>query len=382
MERKIKKILVVCDSSDSLLDFRGKLIEALLLRNEVIVFSPKIGRQEIRAQLLDMGVQLRENNLKPSHVAVFSDLRYLHALYRVIKEVQPDIFFPYAFKPVIYGTLVAKFCRVKRITPMLTGLGYNFSEVNRRKGLVSMITRMLLKFSLRAGPGLRIIFQNKDDRKRLITRGIIGSRHQSYVVNGSGVDLSHYHYTTPRTTPLSFLMISRLINAKGIREFYEAAKLMRQRYPEIRFKLIGAFDPNIDAIGPELYEKISSGEVIEYYGPVSDVRPFLANASIVVLPSYYGEGVPRSLLEAMAMGRGIITSNSVGCKETINPAPNAVNGFLVPVKDVSALVSSMEYFYRHTTDVVQFGLNGRKFAKEKFEISLINERMLHILQDA
>jgi glycosyltransferase involved in cell wall biosynthesis len=115
---------------------------------------------------------------------------------------------------------------------------------------------------------------------------------------------------------------------------------------------------------------------------VSDVRPFLANASIVVLPSYYGEGVPRSLLEAMAMGRGIITSNSVGCKETVNPATNAVNGFLVPVKDVSALVSSMEYFYKHTTDVVQFGLNGRKFAKEKFEISLINERMLHILQEA
>lgn len=382
MERKIKKILVVCDSSDSLLDFRGKLIEALLLKNEVIVFSPKIGRQEIRAQLLDMGVQLRENNLKPSHVSVFSDLRYLHALYRVIKEVQPDIFFPYAFKPVIYGTLVAKFCRVKRITPMLTGLGYNFSDVNRRKGLVSMITRMLLKFSLRANPGLRIIFQNKDDRKKLITRGIIGPRHQSYVVNGSGVDLSHYHYTPPRTTPLSFLMISRLINAKGIREFYDAAKLMRQRYPEIRFKLIGAFDPNIDAIGPELYERISSGEVIEYYGSVSDVRPFLANASIVVLPSYYGEGVPRSLLEAMAMGRGIITSNSVGCKETVNPASNAVNGFLVPVKDVSALVSSMEYFCRHTNDVVQFGLNGRKFAKEKFEISLINERMLHILQEA
>ncbi|WP_342332501.1 glycosyltransferase family 4 protein [Pedobacter sp. FW305-3-2-15-E-R2A2] len=382
MERKIKKILLVCDSSDSLLDFRGKLIEALLLKNEVIVFSPKIVRQDIRERLLGMGVQLRENDLKPSHVSVLSDLHYLRALYRVIKEIQPDVFFPYAFKPVIYGTLVAKFCRVKRITPMLTGLGYNFSDVNRRKGLVSMITRMLLKYSLRPDPGLRIIFQNKDDRKKLITRGIIGPKHQSYVVNGSGVDLSHYHYTPPRTTPLSFLMISRLINAKGIREFFEAAKLMRQRYPEIRFKLIGAFDPNIDAIGPDLYEKISSGEVIEYYGSVSDVRPFLANASIVVLPSYYGEGVPRSLLEAMAMGRGIITSNSVGCKETVNPATNAVNGFLVPVKDVSALVSSMEYFYKHTTDVVQFGLNGRKFAKEKFEISLINERMLHILQEA
>lgn len=382
MERKIKKILVVCDSSDSLLDFRGKLIEALLLKNEVTVFSPKIGRQDIREKLLDMGVQLRENHLKPSNVAVLSDLRYLRSLYRVIKEIQPDVFFPYAFKPVIYGTLMAKFCGVRRITPMLTGLGYNFSDVNQRKGLVSIITRMLLKLSLRPAMGLRIIFQNKDDRRKLITKGIISSRHQSYVVNGSGVDLSHYCYTTPRTAPLSFLMISRLINAKGVSEFFEAAKIMRQRHPEIRFKLIGSFDANIDAIGPALYEKISSGEVVEYYGSVTDVRPFLANASIVVLPSYYGEGVPRCLLEAMAMGRGIITSNSVGCKETVNSVPNSVNGFLVPIKDVPALVSSMEYFCTHTNEVIQFGLNGRKFAKEKFEISLINERMLHILQEA
>lgn len=382
MERKIKKILLVCDASDSLLDFRGKLIEALLLRNEVTVFSPEIGRSDIRERLLHMGVQLRENNLKPSNVSLLSDLRYLRSLYRVIKEIKPDVFFPYAFKPVIYGTLMAKFCGVKRITPMLTGLGYNFSDVSRRKGLISLITRMLLKFSLRPASGLRLIFQNKDDLHKLIHKGIISPGQPSYVVNGSGVDLSHYHYSTPRATPLSFLMISRLINAKGVGEFFEAAKIMRKRYPEVRFKLIGAFEDNIDAIDTGLYEKICSGEVVEYYGSVRDVRPFLANASIVVLPSYYGEGIPRCLLEAMAMGRAIITSDSVGCKETVNATSNAVNGLLVPIKDVPALVSSMEYFCKYTNEVVQFGLNGRKFAQEKFEVSLINERMLDILQKA
>lgn len=382
MEQKRKKVLLVCDSSESLLDFRGKLIEALLLRNEVIVFSPKIARPGIREKLLQMGAVIRENKLESSNVSILSDLKYLRQLYRVIKETQPDIFFPYAFKPVIYGTLMARFCKVKRITPMLTGLGYNFSDVGQRKGLVSIITRFLLRLSLRPSAALRIIFQNNDDRRKLITKGIIGPTQRSYVVNGSGVDLSHYHYTSPCMEPLSFLMISRLINAKGIREFFEAAKIMRQKHPEMRFKLIGSFDNNIDSIDPELYEQISSGEVIEYYGPVSDVRPFLANSSIVVLPSYYGEGVPRSLLEAMAMGRGIITSNSVGCKETVNTSSDAVNGFLVPVKDVSALVSKMEYFSRNSTDIVQFGLNGRKFAQEKFEINLINKRMLHILQEA
>lgn len=372
-----KKILLVCDSSKSLLDFRGKLIEELLLHNDVAVFTPRIGRQQIRNKLLSMGVSIYENELNSSNVSILSDLRYLKALYQVIKKVRPDVFFPYAFKPVIYGTLVANCCGVKKITAMLTGLGYNFSDHCARKGIVSQITRMLLKLSLRPAKNLSIIFQNKDDQEKLINTGIIGKQHRSYVVNGSGVDMQHYDYSPPELSQPSFIMISRLINAKGVSEYVEAAKIIRQSHPHIRFKLIGASEDNIDAIDQQLYQEIVNGETIEYYGSVSDVRPFIKHSSVVVLPSYYGEGVPRCLLEGMAMGRAIITTDATGCRETVNST--ARNGFLIPVKDVAALVSKIKHFIVNTPDVISFGLNGRSFIAEKFDVNLVNIQMLQII---
>ncbi|WP_316753552.1 glycosyltransferase family 4 protein [Pedobacter gandavensis] len=386
MEHKRKKILIICNSSDTLMNFRGKLIESLVLQHELTVFCPLITRLEIRNSLLKLGVMIEENQLKPSKVSLFSDLNYLCELYRLIKRTRPDLVFPYAFKPVIYGTLVAKYCGVKRITPMLTGLGYNFSMDNPAKKWWSIVTRMLLKLALRSDSALRVIFQNKDDLKLLMHKHIIGKGTAAFVVNGSGVDLNYYQYSRPSPGPVGFLMISRLINAKGIREYYEAAKQMKALFPEMRFKLIGADNDNVDAIDRSLYQALKSGEVLEYYGAVTDVRPYIKDAAVVVLPSYYGEGIPRSLMEAMAMGRAIITCDHVGCKETLNhgdlPSARFSNGILIPIKDTAALVAAMTHFRRHPEDIISFGINGRILAKEKFDVNIINARMLHILQDA
>ncbi|MNX69474.1 N,N'-diacetylbacillosaminyl-diphospho-undecaprenol alpha-1,3-N-acetylgalactosaminyltransferase [compost metagenome] len=193
------------------------------------------------------------------------------------------------------------------------------------------------------------------------------------------MDLGHYDYSEPETTNISFLMISRLINAKGVNEFFEAAKTIRSKYPDIKFRLIGSFDDNIDSINKELYFKIQSGDTLEYIGQVDDVRPYIKNSSIVVLPSYYGEGVPRCILEGMAMGRAIITSDSVGCRETVNVSPSCTNGFLVPVKNIPALASKMEHYINNTRDIISYGINGRKFAKEKFDVNLVNAEMLKIM---
>ncbi|MNS43539.1 N,N'-diacetylbacillosaminyl-diphospho-undecaprenol alpha-1,3-N-acetylgalactosaminyltransferase [compost metagenome] len=262
---------------------------------------------------------------------------------------------------------------------MLTGLGYNFTDNGSKKSVVSLITKTLLKFSLMENRRVRIIFQNRDDFNKLIESGIIGFKHQAFVVNGSGVDLGHYDYSEPETTNISFLMIARLINAKGVNEFFEAAKTIRSKYPDIKFRLIGSFDDNIDSINKELYFKIQSGDTLEYIGQVDDVRPYIKNSSIVVLPSYYGEGVPRCILEGMAMGRAIITSDSVGCRETVNVSPSCTNGFLVPVKNIPALASKMEHYINNTRDIISYGINGRKFAKEKFDVNLVNAEMLKIM---
>jgi glycosyltransferase involved in cell wall biosynthesis len=374
-----KKILISCDSPRSLLDFRGKLMEALIEKYEVMVFSPPIEQQSISRRLQEMGVKVYENELNPSNVSIGSDLKYLFALRKVIRMVKPDVFFPYTFKPVIYGCFVARYCRVKLITPMLTGLGYNFMHIGPRTW-VQKITRILLKLSLRATKRLHIIFQNQDDYALLIREHILSKKNKITVVNGSGVDLSSYEYSLPNVQHLSFLMISRLINAKGINEFYEAAKIIKAKFPEVDFKLIGAYDDNIDAISDDLYAKIKSGRTVQYLGLLEDVRPYIRESSVIVLPSYYGEGVPRCLLEGMAMGRALITCNSVGCRETINPLLRKANGFLVPVKDAPQLASKMEYYIRHTDDVTRFGINGRKYAVEKFDVNKVNEMMIRVLE--
>lgn len=378
MEKVSKRVLISCDSPRSLLDFRGKLMERLLEKHEVLLFTPVIQQTAIRDKLIKMGVKIYENQLMPSTVNVISDLKYIISLFHLIRKVKPDVFFPYTFKPVIYGSLVANLCRVPNITPMLTGLGYNF--MGDRENFVSSITKMLLRLSLKANKRRRIILQNHDDYDTLLRQKIISQKNKVYIVNGSGVDLDYYHYSLSDINTITFLMISRLINAKGIKEYYEAAKLIKEEFPEVCFKLIGPYEENIDAIDSTLFQEIETSGIVQYTGLISDVRPEITDASVVVLPSYYGEGIPRCILEAMAIGRAIITTDSVGCKETVNPLRKKANGFLVPIKDVPALVSKMKYYIKHTGDIVRFGSNGRKFAEDKFDVNKVNELMVQIIE--
>lgn len=375
-----KKILIACDSSRTLLAFRGNLIEELAAGHEVHVFTPKVEQQHVRDTLQRLGVHTVENGLNGSNVSLLSDVRYILDLYTVIRKLKPDVFFPYTLKPVIYGSLVASFCKVGLITPMLTGLGYNFADKRSKNALVKTITRRLLKLSLNSSISKkRLILQNKDDYQTLLQAGVISRRNSVHVVNGSGVDLKFYNYSPPETATVSFLMIARLINAKGINEYYQAAKMLKPKFGNVQFRLIGSYDDNIDSIEPSLFDEIKSGKVIDYLGLVDDVRPYIKQASIVVLPSYYGEGVPRCILEGMAMGRAVITSDSVGCRETVNSRAGQTNGFLVPVKDVPGLASRMQHFITNKHDITLFGLNGRKYAFEKFDVQKVNRHMLQIM---
>jgi glycosyltransferase involved in cell wall biosynthesis len=373
-----QKVLIACDSSKSLIDFRGKLIEEMAKKHHVSVFTPRILSQADRDYLTALNVVVYENHLQGSHVSVLSDIRYFFQILNLIRKIKPDVFFPYTFKPIIYGTPIARLFRVKVITPMLTGLGYSFSEGSKNT-LVGEITRKMLKVSLTNSKRLRVIFQNKDDRQTLLNLKVITNKHRTSIVNGSGVCLTHYTYTEPDLKNISFIMIARLINAKGIYQYYKAAKKIRANCPQINFKLIGAYDKNIDAISTSLYKKIKYGKVIEYLGEVNDVRPYIKDASVVVLPSYYGEGIPRCLLESMAMGRAIITCNSVGCKETVESG-ELINGFVVPIKNAQELAAKMEYYIKNEESIRTHGLNGLCVAKQKFDVHLVNSEMLNIME--
>lgn len=378
--RSRKKILIACDSYRTLLGFRGKLMEALLIHHELALFTPKIHHPEIRNKLHRMGIEIYENSLDGSNVSVFSDLKYMLNLYQVIRQVKPDTFFPYTLKPVIYGSIIARICSVKHIVPMLTGLGYNFMGGNNKTPLIKKMVRKLLEFSLKVNANGHLILQNKDDFETLMHQGIISRDTKVHIVNGSGVDLSHYMFSKPDSDKLTFLMIARLINAKGIREFFEAAARIKSIFPQTTFKLIGPYDPNIDAIDEDLFDKINSGDIVEYLGEVSDVRIHIKESSVIVLPSYYGEGIPRCLLEAMAMGRAIITCDSVGCRETIDLSDKSQNGFLVPAKNVEVLTEKIQHFIKNPSDTHLFGKNSRAFARKKFDVNKVNRKMLEILE--
>jgi glycosyltransferase involved in cell wall biosynthesis len=273
--------------------------------------------------------------------------------------------------------VVASLHNVKTKVAMLTGLGYNFADEERNTA--KTITQKLLKFSLGFNKNLKIIFHNDDDRKELLKRNIISHDSKTYVVNGSGVDLNFYTYSKPEVSPVRFLLISRLIKAKGFEEFYEAASILHQKYPDVKFSVVGTFDgKQIDSIHPDLHKQITTTDWIDYTGWVDDVRPFIEKSSVVVLPSYR-EGTPRSILEGMSMGRAIITTDTAGCRQSVNTDTNSKNGHLIKVKSVTDIVSAMESYIKNPENIIQYGINGRAYAEEKYDVEKVNKDMLSIL---
>ena len=372
-----KKILISCSAPGSLIQFRGKLIEELLKNHIVFVFTPEITNEVMRLKLTQMGVIIYENNLQRNNISITSDLKYIVALGKVIKKIKPDVFFSYTFKPLIFGSIVASLFRVKTKVAMLTGLGYNFAD--EAKSLSKLITQRLLRFSLKFNSGLKVVFQNEDDYNELLQRNIISKQTKTYIVNGSGVDLDFYKYSKPDIQEIKFLLVARLIKAKGVEEFHEAAKIIHKKYPLVKFSIVGPYNDNqIDSIHFNLYNEIVNSDFIDYTGWVDDVRPFIEKTSVVVLPSYR-EGTPRSILEGMAMGRAIITTNTAGCRQTINHDPQLINGYLIPVKSITELAEKMESFILNPALIVQFGINSRAFVEQKFDVHQVNKEMLQIL---
>jgi glycosyltransferase involved in cell wall biosynthesis len=215
-----------------------------------------------------------------------------------------------------------------------------------------------------------VIFLNPDDERKFASLKIIGSSTNSVVVNGEGLSLEYYCRTSlPETT--SFLMIARLLGDKGIREFGAAAKLLKARYPDTPIRLVGYLDQSPDSIRQtELDEIVASG--VEFVGRLEDVRPAITESSVYVLPSYR-EGTPRSTLEAMAMGRAVVTTDAPGCRETV---VEGVNGFLVPPRDAVALAAAMEKFILDPGLAARMGAESRRIAEEKYDVNLVNAEIM------
>ncbi len=365
-----KVFLLVASFADSIPQFRGALIRRL--REEgfnVHVAAPELTAHErAMAFLSDCGCSAHDLPMQRNGTNPWADLRLTVSLYWLIRRIGPSVCTGYTIKPVIYGSVAAWLARVPRRFVLVTGLGYAFTE--NRAGFVTKLVREMYRFALARVHG--VFFQNPDDETLFHQLGLLPANISSVVVNGSGVNVVQFPvHPLPGGAP-SFLMIARLLGDKGVREYAEAACRIKRANPDVRFQLVGWIDSNPDAIAQSELDAWVADGALEFLGKLDDVRPAIAASTVYVLPSYR-EGTPRTVLEAMAMGRPIITTDAPGCRETVIDGDN---GFLVPVQSVDALVEAMLKFIEDPALAQRMGRRSRRIAEDKYDVHKVNAVML------
>lgn len=359
-------IILLGSYAPSLINFRGSLLYSLVKEGHRVTACAPGVTDDIEYSLNEMGVSCRNVFIRRTGTNPFSDVYTILALKRLFVQEKTDVLLSYTIKPVIYGSLAAGLAHVPSIYSMITGLGYAFTSGSFKQNIVSNVAQLLYRSAIKKNK--QVFFQNHDDRALFVKLGLVKSKTQTVIINGSGVDLECYQ-VTPLPEKISFLLIARLINKKGIYEYVEAARIVHKRFPEIDFSLVGWIDSSPLAINKNDLRKWQQDDIIDYKGKLEDVRSAISNSAVYVLPSYR-EGTPRTVLEAMAMGRPIITTDVPGCRETVI---NKKNGYLVPPKDPIALAKAMERFILDPKLIYQMGRESRKIAVEKYDVQKVNK---------
>lgn len=368
------KILLLASFAPSLVNFRGPLIKDLIAAgHNVCVGAPEID-PDLKSQLVGLGVEPHDTPLQRNGASIGADLAYLLALIGLTKKLKPDLVLTYTVKPNIWGAFAASAAGASSVA-MVTGLGFAFmgSGGNWKSRFSRWIARKLYRAATQRNR--RVIFQNSDDRDDFIAHGCLSNLSKIGMVDGSGVDLSHYQRVPLPDVPV-FLMIARLLVSKGVREYAAAARFVRTSHPDARFVLIGPYDEGPDALAPEEIKSLTGEEgPLEWLGSLQDVRPAIGEATVYVLPSYR-EGTPRSVLEAMAMGRPIVTSDAPGCRETIR---DGIEGYLVPPRDPIALAKVMERFILEPGLIPRMGEAAYARAVKKYAVERVNRQTMHLM---
>ncbi len=307
--------------------------------------------------------------LSRARVSPLGDLAYGLRLIRLMRRIRPDYLLSYTAKPVIYGTIAGWASGVRNRFALITGLGYAFGNREDRR-VVSTIVPTLYRLALARAAG--VFFQNPDDLSLFLERQLINAEVKSVVLKGSGVDLDEFSETPVVRRPITFLMIARLLRDKGVREYVQAAQVVKRRHPEVKCCLVGWIDDSPNAIDDSELEGWLASGAIEFLGRVNDVRPAIAASSVYVLPSYR-EGTPRTVLEAMAMGRPIITTDVPGCRETV---ANGVNGCLVPPMSSDSLATAMLSFVDDPDAISRMGRKSRESAEQNYDVHQVNSVIL------
>jgi glycosyltransferase involved in cell wall biosynthesis len=363
------KIIYVANTSWFLYNFRLSLMQTM--RNlgwQVLAAAP---RDRFSKKLEDHGLKFVDLPMDRKGTSPLSDLRLLYRLRGLYRLEAPDLVHHFTIKPTIYGSLAAKLAPAKGVVNSITGLGYSFIHA----GAIQQIAKVLYRCALR--PPAETIFENAQDRDFFLKQGLLHPN-RAHLIYGTGVDLDFFAGAASaegNSETVTFLCLGRMLWDKGIGEFVQAAEEVKKHYPAARFVLLGGSDPGNPAAVPLawLEARQAQGQV-EWVDHVDDVRPYLGQAHVVVLPSYR-EGFPKSLLEAAAMGKPLIATDVPGCCDIVT---HGVNGLLVPARDPHQLAQAMLALAGNPTLRAAMGQAGRARVKELFDETIVIRKTLEV----
>ena len=369
----MKKIAIVANSTWNIYNFRLNLIRQFRLKGyRVIVIAPVDEYiHYLNESHFTKHISLR--HMSPQSKNPIKDFLLFRELYAIYKKEKPDLILHYTIKPNIYGSIAARWAKIPCISTV-TGLGYTFLNY----GFYTRLVKPLYKFAFRSNQ--KIIFHNHDDQKLFQKLSLI-KKEDSEVIKGSGVNTNFFRPLKGKTEERKFifLFVGRLLYDKGIVEFIQAAKQVKQIIKNAECWVVGELNAKNPSNIPksELLQWVEN-RYIRYWGATNDIRHFIKKADVVVLPSYR-EGMPRAVLEAMAMGKPIITTNTAGCRESTD---HNVNGYIVPIKDDLALAEAMVKIYNLDQDEFDnMGKASRTKALEEFDEKIINQRYLDLAEN-
>lgn len=370
MESNLKKLAIVVNNSWYAWNMRTNLALSFQKKGyDVFFICPSDEYTEkIKDNFKYISIDIDSKGTNP-----FNDIKLIFKYYRIYKELNPSIILHYTIKPNIYGTIASYILKIPSINN-IAGLGTLFIKQN----LVTKIAKLLYKIS--QNKAKKVFFQNKEDYELFTREGLV-RKEISDILPGSGVDIEKFK---PRqkinSNKFKFLLVSRMLWAKGVGEYVEAAKKLKDKYENVEFELLGHLDfPSPTAISKEQMKEWTNNDLVKYLGSSDDVRIELSDADCIVLPSYYREGTPRVLLESASMQKPIITTNNVGCRDVVD---DNISGFICNPQDVDDLVLKMDKMFNLSKEErIQMGKAGRKKIIKEYDEKIVIHKYLEVVNE-
>ncbi len=366
------KVVIMGARAKEMIIFRGDLILDLVAAGHEVYSLAGEGDEMMKERIESLGAKFISYPIMRNQVNVVKDLETVSYLKKIIGQIAPDVVLAYNIKPVIWGSFAVDKSKSVKYYALIEGLGFAFYQGGFKRALLRLVAVLLYRLAMYKTD--QAIFLNKDNLDVFIKEKIVPARKCS-MVDGIGVDLEHFRQVPVTSSPFVFLTIARLLGEKGLREYFEAACIVKKKYPEVQFNILGQFDTSHDGIPEAEVDMWRASGAMNYLGTAEDVRPYLEKASVYVLPSYH-EGLPRSTQEAMSMGRPVLTTDVPGCRQTVE---NGENGFMVEVKNVDALVERMFWFIEHPDMLGHMGAKSREIAEARFDVKKINAKIIGMM---